>query len=386
MNTMKQIATIFTFRFFDFEKNEVRIGGIETYTLDLSFLFMKMGFETTVVVLSDDCSSPKECNYKGINVKEIVKERSYNNSFQKIYSAQSGQGIYVIMTDDMNVNSLGKPNVITIQHGIWWDNPSWSYSKKFRNKWVYPLMKLFTSYNHIKIFKGTSNLVCVDYNYYNWIRTLHDIPDNMHIAVIPNYSSSKISQDEFDSKLSMVKDLRKSKIVFARRFTRYRGAQLFANVTRKLIAKYPELEITFAGDGDMKQQLENDFKDFDNVCITQYKAEESITFHKKFDIAVVPTIYSEGTSLSLCEAMSAGCMPVATHVGGLTNLIIDSYNGRLCYPDENGVYNAIVELIDSSLDNYKEILRNAYNSACTSFSRDKWEERWQQYIEAIIAK
>lgn len=382
---MKNIASIFTFRFFDFEKNEVRIGGIETYTLDLSFLFLKMGFETTVFVLSDDCTDTRECVYKGIKVKEISKGKSYNRSIQNIYSAQGGQGVYVVMTDDMNVNSFGKQNVITIQHGIWWDNPSWSYSKKFRNRWIYPLMKLFTCYNHIKIFKRTSNLVCVDYNYYNWIRTLHDIPKNMHISVIPNYSSSKISQEEFDSKLTMINDLRKSKIVFARRFTRYRGAQLFADVARRLITKYPNLEITFAGDGDLKQQLEIDFKGFNNVHITQYKAEESIAFHKQFDIAVVPTIYSEGTSLSLCEAMSAGCMPVATHVGGLTNLLIDSYNGRLCYPDEDSVYRAIVELIESPMENYKEILRNAYNSACTSFSKDKWEERWMQYIEVIIS-
>ena len=33
MNAMKQIATILTYRFFDFDNNVVRIGGIETYTL-----------------------------------------------------------------------------------------------------------------------------------------------------------------------------------------------------------------------------------------------------------------------------------------------------------------------------------------------------------------
>ena len=45
---MQKTASIFTYRFFDFENNTVRIGGIETYTLDLSLLLAKMGYVTTV--------------------------------------------------------------------------------------------------------------------------------------------------------------------------------------------------------------------------------------------------------------------------------------------------------------------------------------------------
>lgn len=380
---MKKYVTIFTYRFFDFDNKIVRIGGIETYTLDLALLFTKMGYETTVYTAIDATTEYNECIYKGFKIKEIEKGKSFDICFQKLYEKQQGAGLYIIMTDDMKVNSHGKSNVISIQHGISWDNPSWSFSKKFQKGKLFSFRKLQRCYKHIDIFKKVSNMVCVDYNYYNWIRTFDEIPDDMHLAVIPNYASSGITQNDFNQKLESITDLKKSKIVLARRLTRYRGAQLFADVVARLLKKYPELDITIAGDGDLEEKLKNDFKDYPNVHMTKYSADQSIEFHKQFDIAVVPTIYSEGTSLSLCEAMAAGCMPVATHVGGLTNLIIDSFNGKLCYPSEDAVYNALEELINKDIDEYKVLLRNSYNTYTSALNKDKWEERWIQFINSL---
>lgn len=205
----------------------------------------------------------------------------------------------------------------------------------------------------------------------------------MHLTVIPNAAAEAISREEFDEKLNSITDLKKSKIVFARRLMRYRGAQMFANVVTKLLDKYPNLDITIAGDGDLEEKLKKDFEGNKSVHMTKYTTEQSLEFHKQFDIAVVPTIYSEGTSLSLCEAMAAGCMPVSTHVGGLTNIIIDSYNGKLCYPSEDALYNAFEELLNMELSEYKKMLTNSYNSCTTAFIKSKWEERWIKYIESL---
>lgn len=380
---MKMIASIFTYRFFDFENKTVRIGGIETYTLDLSLLLTKMGYETTVYTALNNITSPNEGEYKGFKITEISKDKTFDSTFQKLYKQLKGEGLYIIMTDDMKIDSYNKPNVITIQHGISWDNPSWSFSPKFQKGLLFTFRKIQRCFEHISIFKKVSNMICVDYNYYNWIRTLHEVPENMRLAIIPNYSSTAITIEEFEKKLSNITDLKKSKIVFARRLTRYRGAQLFANVVMRLLRKYPELEITIAGDGDLEEKLRKDFANNHNVTMTKYSADNSIDFHKQFDIAVVPTIYSEGTSLSLCEAMAAGCIPIATHVGGLTNLIIDSFNGKLCYPSENAVYDTLEELINMDITEYKNILTNSYNTYHTALNKKKWEERWVAFISNI---
>ena len=330
---MKKIASILTYRFFDFDNDKVRIGGIETYNLDLALLLTKEGYETSVYIGVEETQNLREAQHMGFNVKEVNKGGSFNNMFQNLYRQLNGEGLFVVMTDDMKVDSRNYNNVITIQHGISWDNPSWSFTPKFQKGIMFVFRKLQNCYKHISIFKKVSNMVCVDYNYYNWIRTLHEIPDSMKLMVIPNYASDSISEDEFEKKLCSISDLKKSKIVFARRLTRYRGAQLFANVAVRLLKEFPDLDITIAGDGDLEEKLKRDFAENPNVHMTKYTADKSIEFHKQFDIAVVPTIYSEGTSLSLCEAMASGCMPVSTHVGGLTNILIDSFNGKMCYPD-----------------------------------------------------
>ena len=60
-------------RFFDFENNTVKIGGIETYTLDLSLLLVKMGYEATVYTAINKNSDFNECTYRGFRIKEISK-------------------------------------------------------------------------------------------------------------------------------------------------------------------------------------------------------------------------------------------------------------------------------------------------------------------------
>ena len=114
---MKNVATIFTYRFFDFEKNVVRIGGVETYTLDLALLLTREGYETTVYIALDDADEYKECMYKGFSIKEIKKGKTFNECFQNLYNNKKGNGIFIVMTDEMKVNSRGKSNVISVQHG-----------------------------------------------------------------------------------------------------------------------------------------------------------------------------------------------------------------------------------------------------------------------------
>lgn len=46
----------------------------------------------------------------------------------------------------------------------------------------------------------------------------------------------------------------------------------------------------------------------------------------------------EGMPISLIEAMSVGCIPVCTAVGGIPDMITDNVNGFLCMPDNTAAY------------------------------------------------
>jgi len=81
------------------------------------------------------------------------------------------------------------------------------------------------------------------------------------------------------------------------------------------------------------------------VTFTKYLPDEVLDIHLEHDIAVVPSIASEGTSLSVAEAMGAGCAVVATAVGGVTNMIINGHNGILAMPDAASVLNGLETVV-----------------------------------------
>ena len=139
-----------------------------------------------------------------------------------------------------------------------------------------------------------------------------------------------------------------------------------------------------AGEGPLQDNAKMILQDERNVHFTKYNSENSTEFHQQFDIAVVPTIYSEGTSLSLLEAMAAGCFPIATHVGGLTNILIDNFNGRLCYPDEDSIFNAVKSVLQKDIIDYKRMVHLSFETVQRSFSKEKWETEWLEFIHKII--
>lgn len=47
--------------------------------------------------------------------------------------------------------------------------------------------------------------------------------------------------------------------------------------------------------------------------------------------------------------MAAGCAVICTNVGGMTNIIIDGYNGLMINPDEDSLYKALDRLIEDKL-------------------------------------
>ena len=102
------------------------------------------------------------------------------------------------------------------------------------------------------------------------------------------------------------------------------------------------------------------------------------------DLVIIPSLGSEGTSLIAIEAMAAGKPVIATNVGGLTNLIIDGYNGILCYPTKDSLYESIKRIIEDPYER-KRIGRNARAVAKESFTYKIWSQRWHRVIDDILA-
>jgi len=375
-------AAIFYSRYLDHNGKEQHIGGIETYLYNLARLCKQLDIEP---VIFQDSLRPFENMDDDIKVVGLpVAKTNWRIRRIKAFSLASRKfdiknDIVIFGADSRSVR-YGSNRCVSIQHGIAWDLPNQYISprKIWQNRIGGKLFKMKFRWHVIHSYERCPNRVCVDYNFLNWYRTFLHRELTGNNWIIPNFANIP----DLDSVTRARSDTSVLKILFARRFCDYRGTRIMAQATKSLLKMYPHISFTFAGEGPDESWLRTQFAGESRVVITKYLPDQITDFHLKHHIAVVPSIASEGTSLSVAEAMACGCAVVATAIGGITNMIIDGYNGKLCMPSGGELEKCIEELI-VDCEQRKRIAVNAYETARNAFSKEKWENSWSQVIEAI---
>lgn len=368
---------VYTPTFLDFEGYKFYAGGAERYLIDLAEICSKLNYKFNVYQYGAYPWVRKFKNFNVIstasrieNVECSVEQiNEFTHNFYN-YTTQSKLNIYspfFICGDYMNDNSIG------ISHGVAWDN---EYSKHNTGEAFWEWNK-----NVINSGKKLNNIVSVDTNTANWFQTI-DYSVGKKIKVVPNY----VDTNEFiprDMKLNGDKII----ISYPRRLYAARGLYLVLNILDEILERYPNVEFHFVGRGfeeDTKHVDEKIDKWGSRVKWYSLLPEEMPQVYQLSDIVLVPTLYSEGTSLSCLEAMASGNAVIATRVGGLTDLIIDKFNGRLIDLDEKSLLNAIEEVVES-----KEIReRYALNAieVAKAFDKNTWCEKWEKILKDTAKK
>lgn len=351
------------------------IGGIENYILSLCDVFTQQGWQCHIVQPAKQGFSLQQQNYTihGVNTglyRGNFKKYALANWVRK--QADKQNDIVIFATDSYAVTMQGF-KTLAIQHGISWDKPRASKQ---------PIIQFFSSllnqYKYLSYIKPKCSLVCVDHNFVNWYRTWFNI-DKQHIKVIYNFYNEKIGEKEFAEKWSSENS--KLNIIIARRFVDYRGIKLIAPIIKQLLPQY-NVQVSFAGDGPLKPYLEALFANEAKVTLMQYGPNESFNVHKNQHIAIIPTLGSEGTSLSMIEAMAAGCMVISSDVGGLSNIIINGFNGRLVIPNTL----EFTQALTASLSNYqqsKTMALNGLKSIEHACSKATWAKDWLDIVNTL---
>ncbi len=373
--------------YFDFNGEKVTIGGIQTYISHLSNLCVEMGIQPYLVQCANKefFRKEKELHVFGILPRRKEIKKDLFDAALKLIDPISD--ILIFVENHLAVkNDLKK--CLSIQHGISWDLPArFMTNRKILMHGIGGwLTKFRASYTAFKSIDYVKFVVCVDYNFLNWYKTITPYSDSISnkIWIIPN-STNIASLDEIERKFIRTSD-NHINIIFARRFTEYRGIKMIAEVAKKVFeTTKKEVHFTFAGEGPEQTWLEREFLGEERVKIINFSSENTLNIHLKYHIAIVPSIASEGTSYSVSEAMAAGCAVVATSVGGVANMIISGYNGLLTMPDSLSLYNAVTTLInDDGLR--EEIGKRAYDTASKAFSLDKWKESWRAVLNEVSSE
>lgn len=353
--------------YYDFDSQTIKIGGIQTYTTDLSQICKGLFDDVTIFVKDEKerTAVVNGCKLVGYNIKE---GKGWTSRLAKYVRKNTTlEDLIIYYTDTALPNTYMGNNSIVIQHGICWDIPRLNNHSLFRMV----LAKGVEAYRILKRIQAAKAVVCVDYNFPNWYRTQVDKPHG-NLYVIPNYA-------QIAPIVEKPKEI--VNIIFSRRLCWYRGTRVFVEAIKPILNTFPNVHVTVAGDGPDEQWMREQLSVYPNVSFTKYTTGESLKIHSDKHIAIIPTVGSEGTSLSLLEAMSAQCAVICTDVGGMTNIVLDGYNGKIVSSgDANELSCAIKALVENEVER-ERIAHNGYITVKESFSYEKWSERWKSVLK-----
>lgn len=345
--------------FYDPEGKKYLSGGAERYLTDLAIIIKNIGLEPYIIQFG---KTNWHLEHEGINVFG-VKSGSLASLNLQAHDKIFGDPKLVIYSPFALAAPKSHKKSIGISHGIFWDH---YHSESLIN-------------NVKKSFCNLSQLVSVDTSTITWFKaTMHKVVDSKKMTYLPNYV-------DLQKYRPLVKKTKNELIIlFPRRLYKARGYFLVVEILEDILMNYENIVFHFVGqynDNDIevkksKNRLINKYPG--KVKFYECKAMDMHLIYQKSDITLIPTIASEGTSLSCLEAMASGNAVIATYVGGLSDLIINKHNGLLIEPSAQALKNAIIDLLESKKLRTK-IGKNAAITA-KSFCYKDWQKKWSSII------
>jgi len=360
INLPEKHIAILAPQFFDLEGQSTYIGGAERYLLELINIVREFNYEPVVF---QSANGEWETNYQDITFYGLDSGGD-NHKLNVLFHNLIGADTPVIYLAFNLAAPFFNPRSIGISHGVFWDHKEY----EFPEDRMHSIEKLLASFSNL------SRVVSVDTNTINWIRTVQpSLTDRC--VYIPNFVDTKMFRSLDKSERN------KLVVLYPRRLYPARGFWLVKEIVPEFMEAYPELEFHFVGQADFEEedaveQLVNRYQE--RVIWKILEMQEMHEAYEQADITLIPTQYSEGTSLSCLEAMAAGNAVIATNIGGLTDLVIHGFNGLLMEPSVPGLREALSLLCDNP-ELRNQLGKNARNVA-SAFTLKSWQDRWRKVL------
>ena len=153
----------------------------------------------------------------------------------------------------------------------------------------------------------------------------------------------------------------------------------------KAVSLHPNIKLLIVGDGPLKQELHALTQELDlshSVIYTGFQSNPQ-SYLAIIDIFLLPSL-SEGTSMTLLEAMSFSKPSIATSVGGTPEIIINNTTGLLINnEDELGLVNAIDRLVKDphARETYGNNARQEYERR---FTIKSMSDQYQKLYRSLV--
>ena len=140
------------------------------------------------------------------------------------------------------------------------------------------------------------------------------------------------------------------------RLTAIKGHKYLIEAARKILLTRPDMTFIFLGDGELMNDLKSQAASsgiYDKVRFLGWR-EDVAEVMSTFDLFVLPSL-NEGMGKVLVEAMAMGKPIIASHVGGISDLVKNEENGLLVPPEDAEAIARSILILHSSPMKRKEM-------------------------------
>ncbi|MBI3680401.1 MAG: glycosyltransferase family 4 protein [Acidobacteria bacterium] len=252
-----------------------------------------------------------------------------------------------------------------IQHGIWWDAP-YSGPKA-------ALIERLQKERNLRMCGRVRAVICVDSNFINYLRLLgpagHTAAQRCYY--LPNYADClrfpAPTQERIRHRFAS------RTVLFLRRFEEARGGREFVEMCRLLRDRGVSFHARMVGWGAQAQLLQSLIRQLglgDTIGLSHGDIESASEILDEATISVVPSAWSEGTSLSAIESLVMGVPVVTTDVGGLPNVVTPEFTGAVTRSNPQDLAAAVERLLSSETQ-YRAMACNCILMR-PALSLDRW--------------
>lgn len=349
------------------------IGGIETIITELSYYYKRADINVVVLTKKWPTNLNSISNHLGTPIYRVASPKKPNDYYETLKQIKQIQ--HLLKADIIHVIGARKPLPL--------------FALLLAKMWDVPII--------ISIAGSEVPHPCDIATQRIWQSGIDIIPDTIRqsdkITVFSKDLGQVLNSVMPDQKYEVlyagidlsiftkpkIKKNIKPYILSLRRLIRSKGIDILIKAFSLIENKFPGLELYIAGDGEERNNLENQVKllklEKKIKFLGSVSLKDSAKLLKNARLTVVPS-RSEGGGLVNIEAQSCGCPVIASRIGGIPEYIDENKTGLLFKPEDHKDLAFVIEKILSDNKLKKKLVTNGKKFAKT-FS---WDLLIPQYI------
>ena len=369
-------------------------GGAEIHLRNICQTLQKSQNNPRILVIQkNDIGSEKDeiITKNGLDILKIKTDNSW------IFRWKLAEVIKKINTKRVHFNYIGLETFVQKKSGV-------VYSATFHGTcWDFPTSQFPQKYipNSIKQILGSKfvkwNFIREQRRALHWFDKILSVDTSLtrfaQMFLYEKSSKIEVAYNFVDlEKFHPSSDFQAEKftILYPRNISFARGVHLLVPMANYLKNQGINFVIKMVGAGfdaynmgKYEQVLHQEIKenDLENYFdfVGRIPHEKMPELFQNCHLVMVPTYFSEGTSLSCLEAMASGKPVVVSNIGGLSDLVMDKHNGFISSPDAIAIAKNI-EYVYQNYDKMGEITQTALKIVTQNNSLKSWEQKIAKFF------